>query len=150
MILQLNYKDITPGNVSYTVVPKLKVEFVRETLSANETKSELPNIDNYLVLSRTCNEFFRKGFITALKSYEVMSKMKKVLSGGGGVVNLWSSFQKVSGFTYKNSNITAPNYGQEMEEQSAEKFKEVLLFGKEHKNLNVKIAVCFLIKLLLY
>ena len=177
MILQLNYKDITPGSVSYTVVTKPKVEFVRETLSTNETKSELPNIDNYLVLSRTCNEFFRnirenfcfeviseiemamrdhsenslwfsfrKGFITTLKSHEIMSKMKKVLSGGGGVVNLWSSIQKVSRFTYKNFNIPALKYGQEMEEHAAEKFKEVLLFGKEHKNLSVKHCGLFLDK----
>ena len=29
-----------------------------ETLSTNETKSELPNIDDYLVSSRTWDEFF--------------------------------------------------------------------------------------------
>ena len=116
-------KDIIPGSVLYTVVPKLKVDFARETLSTNETKSELPNIDDYLISSRTCDEFFtnikenfcsrviaeiematrdqsdnslwfsfRKGIITALKSHEVMTKMRKVVSGGGGAVNLWSSF----------------------------------------------------------
>ena len=41
---------------------------------------------------------FRKGIITASKSHEVMTKMKKVINGGGGIVNLWSSFQKVSEF----------------------------------------------------
>ena len=155
-------KDIIPGSVLYTAVPKPKVDFVRETLSTNETKSELPNIDDYLVSSRKCFEFFtnikenfcsgviakieiatrgqsdnslwfsfRKGIITASKSHEVMTKMKKVVSGGEGVVNLWSSFQKVSGFTYKNRNIPALKYGREMEGHAAEKFKEVLS-GKEH------------------
>ena len=123
-------KDIIPGSVLYTAVPKPKVDFVRETPSTNETKSELPNIDDYLVSSRKCFEFFtnikenffsgviakieiatrgqpdnslwfsfRKGIITASKSHEVMAKMKRVVSGGGSAVNLWSSFQKVSGFT---------------------------------------------------
>ena len=51
-------KDIIPGSVLYTAVLKPKVDFVRETISTNETKDELPNIDNYLVSSRTCDEFF--------------------------------------------------------------------------------------------
>ena len=38
---------------------------------------------------------FRKGTITASKPHEVMTNKKKVVSGGGGVVNLQSSFQKV-------------------------------------------------------
>ena len=37
-------------------------------------------------------------------------------------------------------------YGQEMEEHAAEKFKEVLLFEKEHKNLSVKHCGLFLDK----
>ena len=74
---------------------------------------------------------FRKGIITASKSHEVMTKMKKVVSGGEGVVNLWSTFQNASGFTYKNRNIPAFKYGREMEGHAAEKFKEVLS-GKEH------------------
>ena len=52
------WKDIILGSVLYTAVPKPKVDFVRETLSTNETKSELPNIDDYLVSSRTYDEFF--------------------------------------------------------------------------------------------
>ena len=50
-----------------------------------------------------------------------MTKMKKVVSGGGGVVNSWSSFQKVSGFTYKNPNIAALKHGQKTEGRAAEK-----------------------------
>ena len=160
-------------------MPKPKVDFVRETLSTNETKSELPNIDDYLVSSRKCFEFFtnikenfcsgviakiefatrgqsdnslwfsfRKGIITASKSHEVMAKMKRVVSGGGSVVNLWSSFQKVSGFTYKNRknrNIPAVKCGRETEGHTAEKFKEVLS-GKENENLSVKQCGLFLNK----
>ena len=86
-------KDIIPGSVLNTAVPKPKVDFVRETLKHDETKIELPisrgQFDNSLW-------FLFIGFITASKSHEVMTKMKKVVSGGGGVVNLWSSFQNVS------------------------------------------------------
>lgn len=49
--------------------------------------------------------------------------MKKVNSSGGGIANVWSSFQKVSGFTYKNSNIPTLNYGREMEGYTAWEFK---------------------------
>ena len=71
--------------------------------------------------------------------------MKKVVSGGGGVANLWSSFQKVSGFTYKNPNIAALKHGRKTEGYAAEKFK--VLSGKEHKNLSRKHAhIQFVIK----
>ena len=80
---------------------------------------------------------FRKGIITASKSHEVMTKKKKVGSGGGSVVNSWSLFQRVLGFTYKNPNIPALKYGREMERHAAEKYKEVPS-GKEHKNLSLK------------
>ena len=49
--------DIIPGGVLYTAVSKTKADFVRETLSTNETKSELLNINDYLVSSRTCDKF---------------------------------------------------------------------------------------------
>ena len=109
-------KCIIPESVLYTAVPKPKVDFMRESLSMNEAKNELPNINNYLVSSNTCGGFytnikenicsgvtaeiematrgqsddllwfsFRKGIITASKSHEVMVKMKKAVSVGGGV-----------------------------------------------------------------
>ena len=87
---------------------------------------------------------FRKGIIIASKFHDVMTKMKKVV-GGGGVVNLWSSFQKVLGSTYKNSNIPVLKYGREMEGHPAENFKEVLA-GKEHKSLSLKECGLFLDK----
>ena len=58
--------------------------------------------------------------------------MTKIVVIGGGVVNLWSSFQ-VSRFTYKNLNISALNYERELEGHAAEKFKEVLS-GKDHES----------------
>ena len=65
---------------------------------------------------------FRKG-ITTSKSHEVITKKKKVVSGEAGVINLWSSSQKVLGFTYKNPNIPALKYGQEVKGHAVEKFK---------------------------
>lgn len=53
--------------------------------------------------------------------------MKKVSSGRGGVISLWSSFQKVSRLTYKNHDKPAMKYGREMEEHAAENYTEVLL-----------------------
>ena len=103
--------DLIPGGVLYTAVSKTKADFVRETLSTNETKSELLNINDYLVSSRTCDKFtnikenfcsrviseietgkrgqsdssvwfsFRKGIIIASKFHYVITKMKKVVSG---------------------------------------------------------------------
>ena len=70
-------KDKIPGSVLYTTVPKPKADFVRETLSTNETKSELPNIDDYLVSSRTCDEFFtniKKNFCSGVIAEIEMAK----------------------------------------------------------------------------
>ena len=148
-----------------------------ETLSTNKTKSELLNTNDYLISSKTCNDFFsnntenfsfgvfaiiemttrgqsdnllwflfRKGIITASKSHEVMTKMKKIVSGERGVINLWSSFQKASGITYKNPKIPALKYKQEMKGHAAEKFKYVLS-GKERKNLSVKRCGLFFDKI---
>ena len=44
-----------------------------------------------------CNEKWylcRKGVITASKAHEVITKMKTVRKGGGGVVNIWSLKEK--------------------------------------------------------
>ena len=65
---------------------------------------------------------FGKGIINSSKFHEVTTQMKKVFSAGGGAVNLSSSFQKASAFTYKNPNIHAVKYGQEIEGHAAEKF----------------------------
>ena len=42
----------------FTAVLRPKVGFVRETLSINQPKSRFPDIDDYLVSSNTCDEFF--------------------------------------------------------------------------------------------
>ena len=42
-------KDIIPRSAFYAAVPKPKVDFMRETPGTNETKCELPDIDDDLV-----------------------------------------------------------------------------------------------------
>ena len=51
-------KDIIPRSVLYTAVSKPKVDFLRETLGKNEIKSELPDIGDDLVSSKTCHDLF--------------------------------------------------------------------------------------------
>ena len=51
-------KYIVPGSILFTAVLRPKVDFLRETLRMNQTKSGFPNIDDYLVSSNTCDEFF--------------------------------------------------------------------------------------------
>ena len=97
---------------------------------AGETDVEVTSIESLLKLSKTkveflenldllsiekirqievcnrgqcCNEQWylcRKGVITASKVHEVIAKMKKVRKGGGGVVNIWSLKEKISGMTF--------------------------------------------------
>ena len=52
-----------------------------------------------------CNEQWylcRKGFIKDVKAKEVITKMKKVRKGGGGVLNTWSLKEKKSGIISVN------------------------------------------------
>ena len=60
-------------------MPKLKVGFVRQTAGANETKSELPDIDDYLLSSKTCDEFFTS--IIEMVSSGVTAKMEMTTRG---------------------------------------------------------------------
>ena len=57
----------------------------------------------------------RTGVITASTAHEVITIIKKVRKGGGGVVNTWSLKEKISGMTFVNSNIPALKYGRDME-----------------------------------
>ena len=85
-------KEIVPGSVLYTAVPKRKEKlFVRETLSTSEIKSELPNIDDYLVSSRTCDEFFtnmKENFCSGVIAGAEMA------TRGQSDNSLWFSFRK--------------------------------------------------------
>ena len=166
--------DLIPGGVSYTAVSKTKADFVRETLSTNETKSELLNINDYLVSSRTCDKFtnikenfcsrviseietgkrgqsdnsvwfsFRKGIIIASKFHYVITKMKKVVSVWG-VVNLWSSFQKVLGSTYKNPTYLFSSMDEKWKGMLLKNLKKFFL-GRSIKILALKSVFCFLKK----
>ena len=48
----------------------------------------------------------RKGIIIASKSNEVFTKMKKVIKGTGGYVNLWGLSKKISRFNFRKSKHT--------------------------------------------
>ena len=76
-----------------------------------------------------CNEQWylcRKGFITDVKAKEVITKMKKVRKGGGGVLNIWSLKEKNSGIISVNPNIPALKYGRDMEIETISKFAEYI------------------------
>ena len=53
----------------------------------------------------------RKVVITASKATVVITKMKKVRKGGGGVVNIWLLKENISGKIFVNPNIPALKYG---------------------------------------
>lgn len=81
---------------------------------------------------------FRKHVISASKGHEVLTKMKKVKSGGGGFVIIWALNQKVSGMSFISPNIPALKYGRTMEINAVNAFKDNFLQG--HKN--VKVLEC--------
>ena len=56
--------------------------------------------------------------ITAPKAHEVFKKMKKIIKGTGGYVNLWALTLKISGLTFVNQNIQPLKYGRDMEPQA--------------------------------
>ena len=53
----------------------------------------------------------RKGIITAWNAHEVITKMKKVRKGDGGIENVWSLKGKISVTTFVNPNIPTLKYG---------------------------------------
>ena len=65
---------------------------------------------------------FRKVVITASKCHDILTKMTKVLKGGGGCIDMYSVNQKVTGLTYTNPNIPALKYGRDMEDEAANDF----------------------------
>ena len=76
-----------------------------------------------------CNEQWylcRKGVITASKAIEVITKMRKVRKGGGGVVNIWSLKEKNSRMTVVNPNIPTLKYGRDMEIEAVNTFVEYI------------------------
>ena len=88
---------------------------------------------------------FRKGVITGSKGHEVKTKMEKFNRGGGGYVNLWQVFQKISGLTFINPNIPALKYGRSMEINAVNNFIDVI--SPSHKNFKVFESGLFLDKI---
>ena len=68
----------------------------------------------------------RKGVITASKTHEVITKMKKVRKGGWGAVNIWSLKEKIAGMTFVNPNISVLKYGGDMEIEAVSSFAEYI------------------------
>ena len=64
--------------------------------------------------------------ITASKAHEVITKMKKVRKGGGGVVNIWSLKEKISGMTFVIPNIPSLKYRRDMEIEAVNTFGEYI------------------------
>ena len=81
---------------------------------------------------------YRKYVITASKSHDVLTKMRKV-KGGVASLNMWSVFQKISGLAQVNPNIAALKYG-----RAINKFEEV--FTKQHTGLELIECGLFLHK----
>ena len=52
--------------------------------------------------------------------------MKKIRKRGGGVVNIWSLKEKLSGMTFVNPNIPALKYGRDMEIEAVNTFAEYI------------------------
>ena len=52
--------------------------------------------------------------------------MKKVRKGGGGLVNIWSFKEKISGMTFFNPNKQALKYGRDMEIEEVSTFAEYI------------------------
>ena len=77
---------------------------------------------------------YRKGVITASKSHDVLTKMKKV-SQCSVSVDMWPLHQKISGMVFVNPNIPALKYGRVMEEDAVNCFYN--LTRKKHKNLEI-------------
>ena len=59
-------------------------------------------------------------------------------------MNIWSLFEKTSGFIHVNPNIVALKYGKSMAVHAVNDFEEV--FTKQHKDLKLKECGSFLHK----
>ena len=143
-------------------------------MNSDEKPDDVPSIDDIFLISSNIQTFFdnlqmlmtpdnimkieqltigqsenlkwhlyRKYVITASKSHDVLTKMRKV-QGVVDHVNMWSLFQKISGFIHVNPNIEALKYGRSMEVHAVNNFEEV--FTNQHKDLKLKECGLFLHK----
>ena len=121
-------------------------EIIKNSESATECCEKINNLFTPEVIAKidTCtrgqstNEqwyLYRKGVITGSKAHEVLTKMKKIETGKGGTVDIWSCKQKISGLTFINPNIPALKYGRDMEIEAVNAFLDVM--RKNHTNVSV-------------
>ena len=119
-------EGISPNSIVHSAVPKPEIDFVIE--SVNVQKPSILSVHNVLEMANSRKEFFdylqqmtnnveeiekstrrqnnntlwfefRKGVITASKCHDILTKMMKVLKGGGRCIDMYSVNQKVSGLT---------------------------------------------------
>jgi len=115
------------------------------SLQQQMTQENIMKIEQ-LTIGQNENEnwhLHRKYVITASKSHDVLTKMRKV-KGGAASLSMWSLFQKISGLVHVNPNIAALKYGRTMEMHAVNKFEEV--FTKQHKDLKLIECGLFLQK----
>ena len=151
-----------------TAVAKPKIDFLCEIVTKCPEKPDVESIDDVILKSDNVKMFYmnlpevftakkleiieyctrgqsnnelwfihRKGVISGSKGHDVKSKMEK-LNKGVMHVNLWQTFQKISGLVFVNPNIPALKYGQSMEVNAINEFYEHM--SKSHKNL--KLSDC--------
>ena len=84
----------------------------------------------------------RKGVISASKAHRVIKIMEKVHKLSGGVINMWSLNQNISGLVFVNPDIPALKYGRTMEVEAVNTFLEIA--RKCHKNFKAKECELFL------
>lgn len=140
-------EDIAPDSILFTAVPKPEIDFVREIIKepVEAVKEDhLINIDEIIKNSESAteccekiNNLFTPEFIEKIDActrgqstndnvLEVLTKMKKIETGKGGTVDIWSCKQKISGLTFVNPNIPALKYGKDMEIEAVNAFLDVM------------------------
>ena len=82
---------------------------------------------------------YRKGVITASKSYDVWTKMNKLNKIDA---DMWELNQRISRMSFVNSNIPAIKYGREMEQNAVNCFYEILKIN--HKGVAMHDCGLFL------
>lgn len=132
------------ANIDDIVIMSESKTLFKENLASNMTKENLKHIE-VLTHGQSENEnwyAYRKGVITASKAHDVLTKMDKVIKGGGGYVNMWSLNQKVSGLAFVNPDIPALKYGRTMEIEAVNMFCDVM--KKRHKDFRSEKCGLFL------
>ena len=110
-----------------------------EQFSANiKVNVSVTNIEQMQMITKGQSDIntalleFRKETVTASKSHEITTNMKKkTVKGGGGFVNIWNLCQKICGLTRINPNILVLKDGSDIEQHVSNAFFET--FKCNHK-----------------